>query len=122
MTNLLAQQQIDIGGDTLSGFGKLGLEGGENAGTVFNSVISVAVGIMTAVASVWFIFQLITAAVAWIGAEGDKGKVEEARKKMTNAIIGLVVVISAVFLASLVGSILGLDILNPGTILENLSL
>ena len=76
------------------------------------NVISVVVGTLTVVGSIWFIYVLITGAIAYINAGGDKGAVEEARKRMTTGLVGLLILIAAIFLVDLVGYIIGFDILN----------
>ena len=54
-------------------------------------------------------------------AGGDKQKLETARSKITTAMIGLVIVIAAVFIIDFVGSLFGIDnILNPGELLDKL--
>lgn len=85
-----------------------------------NSVLSVGIGLITVIAAVWFIYLLITGAVSYMGSGGDKGKIEEAKQKLFTAIVGLIIVIAAIFLAELVGWLLGLDILNAGYLLRNL--
>lgn len=125
MTNLLAQVPINLappGGFT--GFGKIGLEGGDKAGTsanVFASVISTTIGVITVVAIIWFLIQLLIGAVGIIGSGGDKTKVEQARAKITSAVTGLIVVIAGIFIASLIGALLGIpNILDIGSLITNL--
>ncbi len=68
---------------------------------------------MTIIAIIWFIFVLITGAISMIGAGGDKAQVENARKRITTGLIGLVVVVIAIFLVDLIGNLLGIEnILN----------
>ncbi|MBI3955478.1 hypothetical protein HY338_03470 [Candidatus Gottesmanbacteria bacterium] len=86
----------------------------ELAGGEFNRIIGVFLGFMTITASIWFMFQMITAGYGWLSAGGDKTKTEAAWHKITNSLIGLVIVVSAWILTGLIGSIVGLDILNPG--------
>lgn len=86
----------------------------ELAGGEFNRIVGVFLGFMTITASIWFMFQIITAGYGWLSAGGDKTKTEAAWHKITNSLIGLVIVVSAWILTGLIGSIVGLDILNPG--------
>jgi len=80
----------------------------------FNQVIENIVGILTVIAGIWFIFQFIIGGIVWLTAGNDKAKVESARAKITQGIIGLGVVIAAVFIIDLIGTLLGLEILRPG--------
>lgn len=55
---------------------------------------------------------MLWGAVDWIMSAGDSGKVESARKKITHAIIGLVVLscVGVIFLA--IQSFLGINVIN----------
>jgi len=119
MKNLLSQTQDGLqiapeGG--FKGFGKLGLQGdsaASNADTTFKNFLSSVIGIMTIVAIIWFVFLFITGAIAYMSSGGDKAAIESARKKIVNGIIGLVLVIIAIFVVRLIGYLLGVpDILN----------
>lgn len=102
----------------LEGIGPLGLEGGSAADSVttFNKVISTTIGIMTVIGVIWFLVMFIGGAIAIIGSGGDKGKLEQARSRMFTAVIGLVVLVAALFLVDILGKLIGLDIL--GSILK----
>jgi hypothetical protein len=115
MNKLLA----DIKLGPLQGVGPLG-NPGEGAPGIFNSVVSKIIGVMTVVAFIWFTFQLIIGAIRIVTSGGDKGQLEAARKQITSGIIGVVVVIAAVFIVSLIGTLLGINnILNPTCIISN---
>jgi len=123
MERLLAQQEINIPGN-IEGFGPLGLEGRNPsaAGGIFNNFISSAIGLLTVVAGLWFLFLIIIGAYGWMSAGGDKAKIEEAKKKLVNGLVGLIIVVVAVFLLDLVGSLLGLPyILDPGRFIFDVS-
>ena len=97
------------------GFGKLGLEdgGATNADLVFTQFISSAIGVMTIIAFIWFIFVFFIGAIGIISSGGDKQALETAKKKITSGIIGVVVVIAAIFVIKLIGFLIGVpDILN----------
>lgn len=112
---LAAEQNI---GPVLQGPGELGdTSPGWTPWTQFNQILSIAIGILTAIAAIWFLFLLITGALSYMQAGGDQGKAEEARKKITTAIIGLIIVVAAIFIADFIGFILGFDLLNPGNFL-----
>jgi len=118
------QSPKDLGG-TFKGIGPLGNPGVTGtdvkpAAVLFNKLISIVIGFMTVIAGLWFTFQLIIGAFEWITAGGDTQKLQSAQKKILNAIIGLVVVVAAVFLIDLIGSLLGIDILSPAKFLINI--
>ncbi len=85
--------------------------------TPLNTFLSTFIGFLTTLAGLMFLVYFIFAALSWITAGGEKGKVESARQQMTNAALGLIVVIATYAIAGIVGRVLGLDILNPAAIL-----
>lgn len=117
MRELIAQVPHDFG-NTFSTPGTLGQSG--NAPTTFERVISGTIGLLTVVASIYFIFILITGAISWMSSGGDKGKIEDARQRMMSGVLGLVIVVVAIFIVKLVGVVLGLpNILNPAVFINN---
>lgn len=100
------------GGFTLPGpLGSIGTNPG-GAGVVLEDVISTVIGVLTIIAFIWFVIQFFIAAIQIISSGGDKAALSAARGKLTTSIIGVVVVISAIFIIELVGSILGISILT----------
>ena len=97
----------------LKGFGPLG-EANDAPG-LFNKFLTNTIGLITIIAFIWFMFLVIIGAVGIMTAGGDKNAVANNAKKITNGLIGLVVLISALFLIQLIGNILGIKdiILNP---------
>ena len=110
---------INIG--SFSGPGPLGKPTDATAPTMFSTLISGIIGVMTAIAFIWFVFQFFTAAISWISAGGDKNKVAEARSQITTSVIGLVVVISAIFIVGFLGNLLGVNILDIAGLIQTLS-
>ncbi|HBD02531.1 MAG: hypothetical protein UX38_C0001G0042 [Microgenomates group bacterium GW2011_GWC1_46_16] len=70
----------------------------------FSAVILVA-GLAT-------FMYLVLGGVQWIMAGGDKGKLEEARNRITNGLIGLAIVASAWAIYQLVDYFFGIGITN----------
>lgn len=122
MNNFLAQGEVQLG--PIRGLGPLGLEGsasGSDAPSLFNQFISSAIGIMTIVAAMWFIFVFISGAISILTSGGDKAKVESARSKITYGIIGLAVTVAAIFTIELLGNFLGIEtLLNPARFISTL--
>jgi uncharacterized membrane protein len=112
MNKLLAIEGSPIG-SPFSGIGILGNPNDKGAVTLFASFISATIGLMTIIAVIWFIFVLITGAISIISAGGDKQALENAQKRITTGLIGLVVVVAGIFLVDLVGRLIGIEnILN----------
>lgn len=94
-------------GNQLNGknFGVPAAPGTGIIGTTVKNVISlffVFGGIATLIYFVWGAFD-------WITSGGDKEKVAGARKKMTNAIIGLILLALSYFIVGLVGEVVGFN-------------
>lgn len=73
-----------------------------NIGTLLQGLVNAAI-VLGALAA--FIF-LIIGGFQWISSGGDKAKTEEAQKKITNAIIGLIIIAAAYALINLVTTFL----------------
>jgi hypothetical protein len=106
MKNLIADTTFAPGG-SFKGLGTGALSNPGDGITVFSKLISSIIGLMTIIAILWFVFTFFTGAIGIITAGGDKQSLEAARKKITTGLIGLVVVIIAVFVLDLVGYLLG---------------
>jgi len=122
MKNLIAADPVQIapsGG--FKGFGPLGNPQGTAGITSFTSFISTVIGLMTIVAIILFTFVLITGAIGIINSGGDKQALENAKKKITNGVIGLVIVIAAYFILDLVGTIFGVPFLNILQLFNNIA-
>lgn len=119
MIELIAQ--LDLG--KIRGIGPLGLQDKElsEAPTLFQTVLSNIVGVMSVGAIIWFVFQFIVGAYGWISAGGDSKAIEAARKRIMNAVIGLVIVLTAMVLISLVGTLLKVDIFNIAKFIGDLT-
>jgi hypothetical protein len=75
-------------------------------GTYVSSIVGVALSVAALAA---FIF-LVLGGIQWITAGGDKGKIEEARNRITNAIIGLAIVAASWAIFLLVDNFFGIGI------------
>ncbi len=82
--------------------------------------ISTIVGVLTVVAGLGFLLYFLLGGLTWITAGGDKNNTAKAQKQMTDATIGLIVVVVAYFIAGIVGFVLGIDILKPADMLKPL--
>jgi len=80
---------------------------GNNAGSTLSSFIGTFVGAMTIIGAIWFLFKIIMGGIAIMNSDGDKQAVATARGSITNGLIGLIVIISAVFFVELLGFIFG---------------
>lgn len=79
--------------------------GVSNISQLISAVFNAAI-----VFAILFVFgMLIMGGYGWLTAGGDKAKVEEARTRITNAIIGLAIVASAWALITIISRFFGVD-------------
>jgi len=111
-----------IGGEGLGPFGGGFASGGEALAAI-TKIISSIIGIMTIAAGIWFIFQFLSGGISWITSGGEKGKLTEARDRITNAFVGLIIVVMGWAILALVGQFFGYNILiNPEEVVGKLGL
>ncbi|MEO8581544.1 MAG: hypothetical protein ABI425_03080 [Patescibacteria group bacterium] len=84
-------------------------------------IISLILGFLTVLAGLAFLLYFLFGALQWTLAGGDEGKVETAKKQMTNGAIGLIIVIISYGIMAVIGGALGLDLLAPGTAINALN-
>lgn len=85
----------------------------EESVSQLEGIISSIIGFITIVAFIFFVFQVIFAGYSFISAQGDEKKLEAARSKLTNGILGLTLVVIAFGFTAFIARILGLgDVFN----------
>ena len=94
---------------------------GDDPAGVLSRIISNALGVMTIGAGIWFLFQAIIAGYNYMSAAGDKARIENAGRRLTNSLIGLAIVVAAYGLLALIGSFLGIEFLNIGKLFGNIT-
>ena len=73
------------------------------------SLITSALSIVMVIALLMVLLYLILGGIAWITSGGDKGKTEEARNKITAAVIGIIILAAAWAIVTFVSYLLGFD-------------
>lgn len=76
------------------------------------SFVSGAIRLLLVIAALVFFFMLVVGGIQWIVSGGDKAATESARKKITNALIGLAIVFAAWAIVALIRTLFGVDILT----------
>lgn len=110
-------------GEGLEGYGKLGTNVSGQGISLLTQVLTTIIGLITVVGFIWFVILVITGAIGIISAGGDKNALSTNVKKITNGLIGLIVLISALFIIRLFGTLMGIEnILNLQNLFENLPL
>lgn len=82
--------------------------------------MSQIIGLLTVTASLFFIVYFVMGAFKWTAAGGDGGKVSKARDQMVQGVLGLILIVASYAVIGVIGTLLGLNILNPKTQLENI--
>lgn len=82
-------------------------------GTSTGTIVSNFVLIMYITGGLAVLVFMIWGAFDWITSGGDKEKITNARRKITNALIGLALLALSAFIVSLAGQIVGYDPLSP---------
>lgn len=95
------------------------LDGGQSLSNL-EIVVSRIIGGLTIVASIFFVVYFFLASFTWVTAGGDAGKIQKARDQMVQAALGLVVIILAYSIMGAIGTVLGINILNPAQQIEDI--
>jgi hypothetical protein len=106
--NLLAQSQIIYNPAINSRIGVM--FNMRNSAAAVQRIIQVIIDVALAFAGVYFMFNLIRGGYEFITAGGDKESVQTARKRIVNALIGIVVVFSVYAFVFLMETLFGIPI------------
>jgi hypothetical protein len=71
-----------------------------------------AIGLLFVSGVLFFFFMLIWGAISWIISGGDKAYIESSRSRITNALVGLVILFSTFAVVKLIEAFFGIDILS----------
>ncbi|MCB9813461.1 MAG: hypothetical protein H6772_03580 [Pseudomonadales bacterium] len=98
------------------------VDGDTQAGVLanFDLLLSNVLGLFTIFGGIFFVIYFLIASVQWITSGGDSGKLTEARNKMIQGVLGLVILVASYGIIGLVGTIVGIDIINPVAQLEKI--
>ncbi len=86
---------------------------GTDALTNFEMIASRIIGGLTIVGGVFFVIYFMLASFTWVTAGGDAGKIQKSRDQMVQGVLGLIIIIIAYSVVSAIGTVIGINILNP---------
>ena len=86
--------------------------GGDKDVTVLAVYITNFVKIMFIAGTISLFFMLLFGAFEYLTAGGEKDKIGNATKRMTNAIVGMIIMLSAYAIFRLINTVFGINILN----------
>ncbi len=84
------------------------LNGFTNLGQIISSLVSLAFF----VAGVALLFNILLGGIQWTNAGGDAKAMDSARNRITNSVIGLIIVAGAYAVALILGQVFGISIVN----------
>ena len=70
------------------------------------------IGLLLTFGAVAFFFMFIWGAVSWILSSGDKAHVENAKGRITNALIGFILLVMTFAVVSMIEKFFGINILS----------
>ena len=88
----------------------LGEFGNMNPGAFFGGLISALLSLGLVIGAIVFLFYFILGGIGWISSGGDKMKLEQAKSRIANALIGIVVLLSFVAILNLVECFFGIGL------------
>ena len=110
MNKVFAQQPLGtIGGGNKGELGPFAGKSLSNPVDTITNYVSSIIGMMTMIASIWFLFMILYSGYEWISAGGDAKKIASARDRITHAFIGMVIVVGSWSLLAVVGQFFGFD-------------
>lgn len=84
-------------------------------------IVSNMIGLLTVIAGLYFVVNMILAGMKWLGSGGESGKVADARMQIIQSVLGIIVIVAAYSIIGIIGTIVGFDILNPAQLLNQLT-
>lgn len=82
--------------------------------------VSDIIGAITILAVLFFIVYSFLAAYEWVTAGSDSSKVEKAKNRFIWGTLGLILIVASYAIIGLIGSLIGVSILDPGKLLQDI--
>jgi len=119
MTNTPILYLADASLGAIKGTGRFYTDPASSPSQVDN-IFTMVVTFLTIVGGLTFLIYFIIGGLSWVSAGGDAKKVESAKSNMTNGAIGMIIIVASYSIIWIVGKVLGVDILNPGSTISSL--
>lgn len=91
-------------------------QGVTNPNTTVGGLVSQLITLSFIIGGLILLAMVVWGAIQWITAGGDKEKIGAAQKRITQSLIGFMILALAIFIVKVVGSIVHIDILNLGVL------
>lgn len=106
MKTLAANNSGSISNPALGGLGK------QTGAEFFAKAIPAGIGLAFVIGALIFFFVLVWGAIDWISSGGDKQKLESARGKISNALVGILLLFAAFAIINLIQTFFHISILT----------
>lgn len=95
--------------------------GGATGVDFFNLFLPKFVGLALVMGIIIFLFIMLLGAIQWIASGGDKAGIEGARGKITNGVVGIVILLATFAIVKVIEDFFGINILsiNIGPLIVN---
>lgn len=107
-SKVFAINPSDPGGSSTQPFTIPNLLGFKNLGELIKVLLQLAYF----VAGLALFFNLVIGGIQWINAGGDEKAMSSARRRITNAVIGLIIVVAAAAITAIISQVFGISILE----------
>lgn len=91
----------------------IGLFGTQPGQITIATILATFLRISLVVAGILLLIYLVIGGIQWLTSGGEKAALESARGRLTNAFIGLLIIVLVLVIIDLINRVLGLDILRP---------
>lgn len=110
MQNLLAQ----ITNPAVPGLSTLGGSGnsGEVGANILGRYLAVLIATSISLGALAVLLYMTLGAISWITAGGDSGKIDKARTRIIQSLMGLAILTSVTAIVTFIGPVFGIDILQ----------
>lgn len=80
--------------------------------TFLQKFLNLGITLALVLGSIYFFFMVLLGGIGWISSSGDKAKLESAQKQLTNAFIGLVILLGSFAIIKLIEFLFGINIIK----------
>ncbi len=84
----------------------------EQAPALLGQTLSNALALLLIVVGLAFFFMFVVGGIKWISSAGDKEKVGGAKKQISSAVIGLILVLLVFAVVGLINTLFGVNLVN----------
>lgn len=80
--------------------------------TFLQKFLNLGITLALVIGSLYFFFMVLLGGIGWISSSGDKARLESAQKQLSNAFIGLVILLGSFAIIKLIEFLFGINIIK----------